>query len=173
MEELGRLQSVGLQRVGHDWATSLHFTIYDIDIKNLLYSKHKELYSIFWNGLYGKRIHTHTQSRYMYMSNWFTLLYTWKKTQHCKSSMLQKNWKPYLSLGVRGCCIFLTFKRKRYMSFLVVKWQSNGNISNHSKNFLSTEHFSSADCSYFLTDSNTTFTWKWHAVFISSNISTR
>ena len=26
MEEPGRLQSMGLQRVGHDWATSLHFT---------------------------------------------------------------------------------------------------------------------------------------------------
>ena len=25
-EESGRLQSMGLQRVGHDWATSLHFT---------------------------------------------------------------------------------------------------------------------------------------------------
>ena len=25
MEEPGRLQSMGLQRVGHDWATSLHF----------------------------------------------------------------------------------------------------------------------------------------------------
>ena len=25
-EELGRLQSMGLQRAGHDWATSLHFT---------------------------------------------------------------------------------------------------------------------------------------------------
>ena len=25
-EEPGRLQSMGLQRVGHDWATSLHFT---------------------------------------------------------------------------------------------------------------------------------------------------
>ena len=27
MEEPGRLQSVGLQRVGHDWATSLHFIL--------------------------------------------------------------------------------------------------------------------------------------------------
>ena len=26
MEELGRLQSMGSQRVGHDWETSLHFT---------------------------------------------------------------------------------------------------------------------------------------------------
>ena len=26
MEEPGRLQSTGSQRVGHDWATSLHFT---------------------------------------------------------------------------------------------------------------------------------------------------
>ena len=26
MEEPGRLQSMGLQRVGHDWVTSLHFT---------------------------------------------------------------------------------------------------------------------------------------------------
>ena len=25
-EDPGRLQSMGLQRVGHDWATSLHFT---------------------------------------------------------------------------------------------------------------------------------------------------
>ena len=25
MEEPGRLQSMGLQRVGHDWVTSLHF----------------------------------------------------------------------------------------------------------------------------------------------------
>ena len=25
MEELGRLQSMGLQRVGHDWATNFHF----------------------------------------------------------------------------------------------------------------------------------------------------
>ena len=28
MEEPGRLQSMGLQRVGHNWATSLHFTLY-------------------------------------------------------------------------------------------------------------------------------------------------
>jgi len=28
MEELGGLQSTGLQRVGHDWATSLHFNGY-------------------------------------------------------------------------------------------------------------------------------------------------
>ena len=27
-EDPGRLQSMGLQRVGHDWATSLHFTSY-------------------------------------------------------------------------------------------------------------------------------------------------
>ena len=27
MENPGRLQSMGLQRVGHDWATSLHFTL--------------------------------------------------------------------------------------------------------------------------------------------------
>ena len=26
MEEPGRLQSIGLQRVGHDWVTALHFT---------------------------------------------------------------------------------------------------------------------------------------------------
>jgi len=28
MEESGRLRYMGLQRVGHDWATSLHFTSY-------------------------------------------------------------------------------------------------------------------------------------------------
>ena len=28
MEEASSLQSMGLQRVGHDWATSLHFTSY-------------------------------------------------------------------------------------------------------------------------------------------------
>ena len=27
-EEPGSLQSMGLQRVGHDWATSLHFTLF-------------------------------------------------------------------------------------------------------------------------------------------------
>ena len=31
-EEPGRLQSTGSQRVGHDWATSLHFT-YVVDIE--------------------------------------------------------------------------------------------------------------------------------------------
>ena len=29
-EEPGRLQSMGLQRVGHDWATSLHFILNDL-----------------------------------------------------------------------------------------------------------------------------------------------
>ena len=29
-EEPGRLQSMGLQRVGHDWATSLHFEVFGI-----------------------------------------------------------------------------------------------------------------------------------------------
>ena len=29
MEEPGRLQSMGSQRVGHDWANSLHFTLVD------------------------------------------------------------------------------------------------------------------------------------------------
>ena len=28
MEKPGRLQSMGSQRVGHDWATSLHFTLH-------------------------------------------------------------------------------------------------------------------------------------------------
>ena len=32
MEEVGRLQSMGSQRVGHDWATSLHFTSCYIEI---------------------------------------------------------------------------------------------------------------------------------------------
>ena len=31
MEEPGRLQSMGSQRVGHDWATSLHLTSLEID----------------------------------------------------------------------------------------------------------------------------------------------
>ena len=31
-EEPGRLQSMGLQRVGHDWATSLHFTLHRSEI---------------------------------------------------------------------------------------------------------------------------------------------
>ena len=36
-EKPGRLQSVGSQRVGHDWATSLHFT--SSFIQHLLYAK--------------------------------------------------------------------------------------------------------------------------------------
>ena len=36
-EEPDRLQSMGLQRVGHDWATSLHFVnILNIMIKNII-----------------------------------------------------------------------------------------------------------------------------------------
>ena len=40
MEEPDRLQSMGLQRVGHDWANSLHFTFH-------FYQKKKRLFGIF------------------------------------------------------------------------------------------------------------------------------
>ena len=39
MEKLGRLQSMGSQTVGHDWATSLHFTCFfndPVDVGNLI-----------------------------------------------------------------------------------------------------------------------------------------
>ena len=35
MEDPGRLQSVGLQRVGHDWATSLHLTLLYMEVSAL------------------------------------------------------------------------------------------------------------------------------------------
>ena len=37
-EEPGGLQSMGSQRVGHDWVTSLHFTSLHFDIYNQLLS---------------------------------------------------------------------------------------------------------------------------------------
>ena len=45
-EEPGRLQAMGLQRVGHDWVTSLHFTSTLKKTKINMYLKY--LY-IYWN----------------------------------------------------------------------------------------------------------------------------
>ena len=44
-EELGRLQSTGLQRVGHDWATSLHFTSRRRSVSNVQFA------SSFWTSV--------------------------------------------------------------------------------------------------------------------------
>ena len=55
-EEPGRLQSMGLQRVGHDWVTSLHFTSLHFCgwTFDLLICTEKDVYSagFGWNVLY-------------------------------------------------------------------------------------------------------------------------
>ena len=43
-EEPGRLQSMGLQRVGYDWATSLHFTNTDVQINKHYPNENKKSY---------------------------------------------------------------------------------------------------------------------------------
>ena len=53
-EEPGRLQSMGSQRVGHDWATSLHFTP-QIALAILVYSRPREKGS-------GKKLRFHKQA---------------------------------------------------------------------------------------------------------------
>ena len=88
----GVLQSVGLQRVGHNWATEnhqvmgragIHWEI-STDIYTLLYTKeitnknmlcstgNSTQYSVM--AYMGKNL---KQSRYRYVYNWITLLYTW------------------------------------------------------------------------------------------------
>ena len=56
-EEPDGLISMGSQRVGHDWATNtIHTTKYKTDNYQGPTVQHKELYSIFWDNLNGKRI---------------------------------------------------------------------------------------------------------------------
>ena len=45
-EEPNRLQSMGSQRVGHDWATSLHFTYASLTMLKLLTVDHSKLWKI-------------------------------------------------------------------------------------------------------------------------------
>ena len=81
-EEPGRLQSMGSQRVRHNW---LHFHfhfgisrytlyIYKTNNKNLLYStgNYTQYLLITYNGKESKREYTHTYIWY----NWIILLYT-------------------------------------------------------------------------------------------------
>ena len=55
-EKPGRLQSMGSQRVGHDWVTSLSFTFFLIGIKTLwislwIFILHHSIYYLFFFGI--------------------------------------------------------------------------------------------------------------------------
>ena len=45
-EEPGRLQSMGLQRVGHDWATSLHFFTHGLKRREIRNSNNTKVYTV-------------------------------------------------------------------------------------------------------------------------------
>ena len=84
--KLGVLRFMGWQRVGHDWATELNWTLLSKDhgslvtfpISSLLYFFHlnvplyRKLYPILCNGLYWEK--NLKKRRYMCTYNWMTLL---------------------------------------------------------------------------------------------------
>ena len=74
--ELDKATSKNLCKTIPSW--HIHPTIYtrDLLIKDLLI-QHRELHSVLCNGLYGER--NWKRVGYMYMYNWFTLLYTWNR----------------------------------------------------------------------------------------------
>ena len=67
-EEPGGLQSTGSQRVGHDWATSLHF----IENVTIWYSSRLSSTSIFYSFLFLSSIHFMDMSQFVY-----TFTYQW------------------------------------------------------------------------------------------------
>ena len=86
-EEPGRLQAMGLQRVGYDWATSLsHFSLYHyrVEVRNRL----KELYLIECLVNYGRRF------------------VTWYRRQRSRPSPRRRNTKNQTAVwgGLTNSC---------------------------------------------------------------------
>ena len=86
-EDPGRLQSMGLQRVRHDWATSLHFTgihtfvlyvcvsISALQVRYLYHFSRFHIYVIIYDICFSDLLHCMTVSRSIYISANGTILF--------------------------------------------------------------------------------------------------
>ena len=76
-EEPGRLQSMGSQRVRHDWATSLHFTLTQLvaetEVHRVLLIQRETLFWIIqwhWSAYFTKRMESHNESSKLVKGRW-------------------------------------------------------------------------------------------------------
>ena len=100
MEEPGRLQSTGSQRVGHDWATSLSFLSFHAYIQNL----EKWYWRIYLQGNSGE---THIENRLVDMGRgeervrcvesvtWKLMFYSIQFSHSVVSNSLQPHWPQH------------------------------------------------------------------------------